>query len=174
MILLIVFDVCYYVANSLDIFNTMQAEEKERVLMKREDLINELQVLTAGRAAEELIFGTCTSGASNDIEKATSIARSMIARFGMNDEIGMMALDTVVNPYLGGELRSNCSPESAAKVEREMHRLITEAYESARQILRDNAASLNRLAQYLLENENISGDEFMSLLKQGELTGEEA
>ena len=153
---------------------TMQAEEKERVLMKREDLINELQVLTAGRAAEELIFGTCTSGASNDIEKATSIARSMIARFGMNDEIGMMALDTVVNPYLGGELRSNCSPESAAKVEREMHRLITEAYESAKQILRDNAASLNRLAQYLLENENISGDEFMSLLRQGELTGEEA
>ena len=148
---------------------TMQAEEQERVLMKREDLINELQVLTAGRAAEELIFGTCTSGASNDIEKATAIARNMIARFGMNDEIGMMALDTVVNPYLGGELRTNCSPESAAKVEREMHRLITEAYETAKQILRDNAASLNRLSQYLLENENISGDEFMELLKQGEL-----
>ena len=137
--------------------------------MKREDLINELQVLTAGRAAEELIFGTCTSGASNDIEKATAIARNMIARFGMNDEIGMMALDTVVNPYLGGELRTNCSPESAAKVEREIHRLITEAYETAKQILRDNAASLNRLSQYLLENENISGDEFMELLKQGEL-----
>ena len=79
------------------------------------------------------------------------------------------ALDTVVNPYLGGELRTNCSPESAAKVEREMHRLITEAYETAKQILRDNAASLNRLSQYLLENENISGDEFMELLKQGEL-----
>ena len=147
---------------------TMQAEEEQRVLMKREDLINELQVLTAGRAAEELIFGTCTSGAANDIEKATSIARNMIARFGMNDEIGMMALDTVVNPYLGGELRSNCSQESEAKVEREMHRLITEAYETAKQVLRDNAASLNRLAQYLLENENISGEEFMSLLKQGE------
>ncbi len=149
---------------------TMQAEEKERVLMKREDLINELQVLTAGRAAEELIFGTCTSGASNDIEKATAIARNMVARFGMNDEIGMVALGAVVNPYLGGELRSNCSQESEAKVEREMHRLITEAYDSAMQVLRDNAASLNRLAQYLLENENISGDEFMVLLKQGEET----
>ena len=136
--------------------------------MKKEDLIQQLEVLTAGRAAEELIFGTCTSGASNDIERATALARNMITRFGMNDEIGLMALDTVVNPYLDAELKSNASPEAAAKVEKEMRKLIQSAYERATQILRDNAATLNRLSQYLLENENITGDEFMALLKEDE------
>ena len=148
---------------------TMQADEEEHVLMKKEDLIQQLQVLTAGRAAEELIFGTCTSGASNDIERATSIARSMVTRFGMNDEIGLMALDTVVNPYLDAELRSNASQEAAARVEKEMRKLIQDAYDAATEILKDNAATLNRLSQYLLENENITGDEFMALLKQDEL-----
>ena len=147
---------------------TMQADEEEHVLMKKEDLIQQLEVLTAGRAAEELIFGTCTSGASNDIERATALARNMITRFGMNDEIGLMALDTVVNPYLDAELKSNASPEAAAKVEKEMRKLIQSAYERATQILRDNAATLNRLSQYLLENENITGDEFMALLKEDE------
>ena len=147
---------------------TMQADEEEHVLMKKEDLIQQIEVLTAGRAAEELIFGTCTSGASNDIERATALARNMITRFGMNDEIGLMALDTVVNPYLDAELKSNASPEAAAKVEKEMRKLIQSAYERATQILRDNAATLNRLSQYLLENENITGDEFMALLKEDE------
>ncbi len=105
---------------------TMQADKQEHVLMKKEDLIQQLQVLVAGRAAEELMFGTCTSGASNDIERATAIARNMITRFGMNDAIGLMTLDTVVNPYLDGELRANCSPEAAAKVEEEMRKLIPE------------------------------------------------
>ena len=143
---------------------TMQADEEERVLMKKEELIQQLQVLVAGRAAEELMFNTCTSGAANDIERATAIARNMITRFGMNDTIGMMTLDTVVNPYLDGELRSNCSPESAATVEHEMRKLIQSAYEAATAILRDDAATLNRLAEYLLIHENITGDEFKELL----------
>ena len=147
---------------------TMQADEVEKVLMKKEDLLNELEVLVAGRAAEELMFGTITSGASNDIERATSIARQMITRFGMNDEIGMMALDTVVNPYLDAELRSNASQESAAKVEREMKKLIDTAYENAKATLRSDAAMLNKLAEYLLMHENITGDEFMQILRANE------
>ncbi len=143
---------------------TMQADEQEHVLMKKEDLIQQLQVLVAGRAAEELMFGTCTSGASNDIERATAIARNMITRFGMNDAIGLMTLDTVVNPYLDGELRSNCSPEAAATVETEMRKLIQSAYDAAMEILRNDAATLNRLAEYLLLHENITGDEFQDLL----------
>ena len=143
---------------------TMQADEQEHVLMKKEDLIQQLQVLVAGRAAEELMFGTCTSGASNDIERATAIARNMITRFGMNDAIGLMTLDTVVNPYLDGELRSNCSPEAAARVEEEMRKLIQSAYDAAMEILRNDAATLNRLAEYLLLHENITGDEFQDLL----------
>ncbi len=143
---------------------TMQADEQEHVLMKKEDLIQQLQVLVAGRAAEELMFGTCTSGASNDIERATAIARNMITRFGMNDAIGLMTLDTVVNPYLDGELRANCSPEAAARVEGEMRKLIQSAYDAAMEILRNDAATLNRLAEYLLLHENITGDEFQDLL----------
>jgi len=143
---------------------TMQADEVEKFLMKKEDLIQELEVLVAGRAAEELMFGTITSGASNDIERATSIARQMITRFGMNEEIGMMALDTVVNPYLDAELRSNASEESAAKVEKEMKKLIDAAYSSAKNTLRENAAMLNKLAEYLLMHENITGDEFQAVL----------
>ena len=147
---------------------TMQADEEEKVLMKKEDLIQRLEVLVAGRAAEELMFGTVTSGASNDIERATSIARQMITRFGMNEEIGLMALDTVVNPYLDAELRRSASEESAAKVEKEMRKLISAAYESAMNTLKNDAAMLNKLAEYLLMHENITGDEFMSILKQVE------
>ena len=145
---------------------TMQADEEEHVLMKKEDLLNRLEVLVAGRAAEELMFSTCTSGASNDIERATAIARQMITRFGMNDEIGLMALDTVVNPYLDGELKSTASPEAAALVEREMKKLIQSAYDSALKTLRENAALLNHLAEYLLLHENITGDEFMQLVHE--------
>ena len=113
----------------------------------------------------ELMFGTVTSGASNDIERATSIARQMITRFGMSETIGLMALDTVVNPYLDAELRSNASQDAAAKVEREMKQLIANAYESAMKTLRENAGMLNKLAEYLLMHENITGDEFMQILQ---------
>ena len=149
---------------------TMQAEEEEHVLQTREDLTNRLEVLVAGRAAEELMFATCTSGASNDIERATAIARQMITRFGMNDEIGLMALDTVVNPYLDAELRSNASPEAAAKVEHEMKKLINAAYDSAMRTLRENAGMLNKLAEYLLLHENITGDEMKSLMEEEQLS----
>ena len=149
---------------------TMQAEEEEHVLQTREDLTNRLEVLVAGRAAEELMFATCTSGASNDIERATAIARQMITRFGMNDEIGLMALDTVVNPYLDAELRSNASPEAAAKVEHEMKKLINAAYDSAMRTLRENAGMLNKLAEYLLLHENITGDEMKSLMDEEQLS----
>ena len=149
---------------------TMQADEEEKFLMKKEDLIQRLEVLVAGRAAEELMFGTVTSGASNDIERATSIARQMITRFGMSETIGLMALDTVVNPYLDAELRSNASQDAAAKVEREMKQLIANAYESAMKTLRENAGMLNKLAEYLLMHENITGDEFMQILKEEQQT----
>ena len=151
---------------------TMQADEEEHVLMKKEDLLNRLEVLCAGRAAEELIFGTITSGAANDIERATEIARSMITRFGMSEEIGFVALDTMVNPYLDGELKANCSAESSAAVDREIRRLIQTAYDKAMATLRDNAAQLNSLSEYLLMNENITGDEFKEVLNKFEQRAE--
>ncbi len=142
---------------------TMQADEQEHVLQTREDLIDRLEVLVAGRAAEQLMFGTCTSGAANDIERATSIARNMVTRFGMSDAIGLMTLDTVVNPYLDAELRSNCSQEAAAQVETEMRKLISDAYDHALEVLKNEAVALNRLAEYLLLHENITGDEMRAI-----------
>jgi cell division protease FtsH len=147
---------------------TMQADEQEHVLMQKTDLLNQLEVLVAGRAAEELIFGTCTSGAANDIERATLIARQMITRFGMNEEIGLMALDTVIDPYLDPTLKSNCSPDAAALVEREMKKIIHAAYDHAIGILREHAPLLNRLAEYLLLHENITGEEMMRVAKDYE------
>jgi len=149
---------------------TMQADEQEHVLQTKEDLKNRLQVLVAGRAAEELMFETCTSGASNDIERATAIARNMVTRFGMSDTIGLMALDTVVDPYLDGSLKSNASEEAAAKVEAEMKRLISEAYEGAMKVLKENASTLNHLAEYLLMHENITGEEMVQLVEEEKKT----
>ena len=145
---------------------TLHLPEEEKFLMSREDILAEIRTLLAGRSSEEVVCNTMTSGAANDIERATAIARNMITRFGMNDAIGMMTLDTVVNPYLDGELRSNCSPESAATVEHEMRKLIQAAYEAATEILRNDAATLNRLSEYLLIHENITGDEFKDLLTE--------
>ena len=147
---------------------TMQADEQEHVLMTKEDLTKRLQVLVAGRAAEQLMFETCTSGAANDIERATSIARNMVTRFGMSDKIGMMTLDTVVNPYLDGELRSNASQDAAARIEAEIKRLIEEAYAAATKLLQDNASTLNHLSEYLLLHENITGDEMVQLVEDEE------
>ena len=147
---------------------TMQAEEQEHVLQTREDLKNRLEVLVAGRAAEELMFGTCTSGAANDIERATAIARNMVTRFGMSDEIGMVAMDTVVNQYLDAELRSNASQEAAAKIEHEIKKLIENAYENATRVLKENATTLNHLAEYLLMHENITGEEMVQLVEEEE------
>ena len=143
---------------------TMQVEETERVLMSRDDLEAKLVTLTAGRAAEEFVFHTCTTGAANDIEQATKIARNMVTRFGMSSEFGMVALDTQTSMYLGDGTQAICSPETSTLVDREIQRLIQQSYDKALEILRDNAQKLSELSTYLLEKETITGEEFMDIL----------
>ena len=145
---------------------TMQVEEEERVLMSKEDLLNQIITLTGGRSAEEVVFNSITSGASNDIEKATSTARAMITRFGMSDSFDMMELATVNNPYLGNDTSLVCSADSAAQVDKEVCEIIRSAHQKALQILRDNRDVMDKLAAYLLEKETITGEEFMEILKQ--------
>ena len=145
---------------------TMQVEEEERVLMSKEDLLNQNITLTGGRSAEEVVFNSITSGASNDIEKATSTARAMITRFGMSDSFDMMELETVNNPYLGNDTSLVCSADSAAQVDKEVCEIIRSAHQKALQILRDNRDVMDKLAAYLLEKETITGEEFMEILKQ--------
>ena len=145
---------------------TMQVEEGERVLMSREEADNKIATLTGGRAAEELIFGSFTSGASNDIEQATKLARSMVTRLGMSKTFDMMALETVSNQYLGGDASLTCSPETAAKIDEEVLELIRSAHEKAIAILKENMEKLHELAHYLLERETITGEEFMEILKK--------
>ena len=145
---------------------TMQVDEEEHVLMKREDILAKLAVLTAGRAAEEYACNTCTTGASNDIEQATKLARAMVTRYGMSDKFGMVALETNTNAYLGGDAQLACSGDTAARVDDDAMRLIKEAYDSALAILKQNTAKLHDLAEYLLEKENISGEEFQRILSQ--------
>ena len=145
---------------------TMQVEEGERVLMSREEAYNKIATLTCGRAAEELIFGSFTSGASNDIEQATKLARSMVTRLGMSKTFDMMALETVSNQYLGGDASLTCSPETAAKIDEEVLELIRSAHEKAIAILKENMEKLHELAHYLLERETITGEEFMEILKK--------
>lgn len=145
---------------------TMQVEEGERVLMSREEAYNKIATLTGGRAAEELIFGSFTSGASNDIEQATKLARSMVTRLGMSKTFDMMALETVSNQYLSGDASLTCSPETAAKIDEEVLELIRSAHEKAIAILKENMEKLHELAHYLLERETITGEEFMEILKK--------
>ena len=143
---------------------TMQVDESERVLMSREEALNKIATLTGGRAAEEVVFQSVTSGASNDIEQATRLARSMVTRYGMSDAFGMVALETVQNPYLGGDASLECSAETAARVDQEVMGIIREAHDKAVKILRDNEPKLHELAKYLLEKETITGEEFMRIL----------
>ena len=145
---------------------TMQVEEEERVLMSREDLLNQIITLTGGRSAEEVVFNSITSGASNDIEKATSTARAMITRFGMSDSFDMMELETVNNPYLGSDTSLVCSAETAAQVDNEVRDIIRAAHQKALTILRDNRDVMDKLAAFLLEKETITGEEFMEILEQ--------
>ena len=145
---------------------TMQIEEGERVLMSREDMLSQLATLTGGRAAEEVVFGSITSGASNDIEKATQMARAMITRYGMSDQFGMVALETVNNPYLGGDSSLVCSPETSARVDAEVQGMIAAAHDRAVGILKENRELMDRLAAYLLEKETITGAEFMDILEK--------
>lgn len=147
---------------------TMQVEEGESVLMTKEEIFNKIATFTGGRAAEELIFGTFTSGASNDIEQATKLARSMVTRLGMSENFDMMALETITNQYLGGDTSLACSAEMAAKIDDEVLRIIKSAHEKARDILKGNESKLHELAAYLLERETITGEEFMNILNKAE------
>ena len=143
---------------------TMQVDEGQRSLMSSDEIRNKLATLTGGRAAEELVFGRATTGASNDIEQATKLARAMITRYGMSDEFGMVALETVNGQYLGGDTSLACSDETAAKVDAKVVETVRTAHDKAVAILSDNRAKLDELAAYLLERETITGDEFMKIL----------
>lgn len=143
---------------------TMQVAEDESVLMSKEEAIDKITTFTGGRAAEEVIFDTCTSGASNDIEQATKIARAMVTRLGMSEEFDMVALETVSNQYLGGDTSLACSSDTAAKIDEEVFRIIKTCHKNATEILENNIEKLHELAEYLLEKETITGDEFMKIL----------
>ncbi|MBC2722948.1 ATP-dependent zinc metalloprotease FtsH [Desulfosporosinus sp.] len=145
---------------------TMQVEEGDRVLMNKEEAFNKIATFAGGRAAEELVFGTFTSGASNDIEQATRIARSMVTRLGMSENFDMMALETVNNPYLGGDTSLTCSSETAAKIDDEVLAIIKSAHKKAISILKENTDKMHELARYLLKKEIITGEEFVEILSR--------
>ena len=145
---------------------TMQVEENEQNLLSKEEAFQKIMVYTGGRCAEELIFNSITSGASNDIEQATKLARAMITRLGMSDEFGMTALETVNNQYLGGDTSSACSNETATKIDEATIALIKKAHDEAYQILEDNKMKLHELAKFLYERETITGEEFMYILNK--------
>ena len=151
---------------------TMQVEEDEHNLMSREELENKIATLTGGRVAEDLVFHSITTGASNDIEQATKVARSMITRFGMNEEFGMVAFETVTNQYLGGDTSLACSESTAAQIDEKVVAAVRKQYDKAEQLLKDNMPKLHELAKYLYEKETITGDEFMEILNlsQDQLT----
>ena len=145
---------------------TMQVEEKDKYLLSREDLEKKIATLTGGRAAEDVAFGVITTGAANDIEQATKLARSMISRYGMSDEFGMVALETVTNQYLGGDTTLACSAATQEAIDRQVIALVKKQYETAKGILLENRDALNRLSDYLYEKETITGEEFMQILNQ--------
>ena len=143
---------------------TMQVEEDEHFLMTREEMLNKITTLTAGRAAEELIFSQVTSGAANDIEQATKLARMMVTRLGMSKQFDMTALEIVSNQYLTGDATLACSGETAARIDQEVVEIIRTSHDRAREILKADEAKLHELAAYLLEKETITGEEFMNIL----------
>ena len=147
---------------------TMQVDEGDHYLMSKAEIENKIATYTGGRAAEELVFGSVTTGASNDIEKATKLARAMITRFGMSDDFGMVAMESVENAYLGGDASLTCSPETQAKIDQKVVELIRKQYEKAMSILSENRRKLDELAKYLYESETITGEEFMKILEQNE------
>lgn len=146
---------------------TMQVDTGNHYLMTKEELLDQIATLTGGRAAEEVVFHTSSSGASNDIEKATKLARAMITRFGMSDEFGMVAMETVTNQYLGGDTTLACSPETAARIDRAVSELIKKQHAKAVKLLEENRSKLDALAKYLYEKETITGDQFMHILEHG-------
>ncbi|MDO5422168.1 MAG: ATP-dependent zinc metalloprotease FtsH [Eubacteriales bacterium] len=143
---------------------TMQVEEGEHFLMTKEEMENKIATLTGGRAAEELVFHQITTGASNDIEQATKLGRAMISRYGMSEEFGMVAMETVTNQYLGGDASLACSPETQTILDQKVVELVKNQYDKAYQILSDNIGKLHEISKYLYENETITGEEFMRIL----------
>ena len=143
---------------------TMQVEQNDKVLMTKEELENKIATLTGGRAAEEIVFGQITTGASNDIEQATKLARAMITRYGMTDEFDMVAMETVTNQYLGGDTTLACSAETQKEIDKKVVETVKQQHEKARRLLADNRKTLDRLAGYLYEKETITGSEFMAIL----------
>ena len=147
---------------------TMQVDEGNHYLMTKDEIINKIATLTAGRVAEEIVFGSITTGASNDIEQATKLARAMITRYGMSDEFGMVAMETVENAYLGGDTSLSCSAETQARIDALVVSIVKEQYQKATQILTENRAKLDELAKYLYEKETLTGEEFMNILNKKE------
>lgn len=145
---------------------TMQVEQGNHYLMNKEEMLDQIAILTGGRAAEEVVFGTSTNGASNDIEKATRLARAMITRYGMSDEFGMVAMENVTNQYLGGDTTLACSPETQARIDKAVSNLIKTQHEKARRLLEEHRKKLDELAKYLYEKETITGEQFMEILEK--------
>ena len=145
---------------------TMQVEQGNHYLMNKEEMLDQIATLTGGRAAEEVVFGTSTNGASNDIEKATRLARAMITRYGMSDEFGMVAMENVTNQYLGGDTTLACSPETQARIDKTVSDLIKTQHEKARRLLEEHRKKLDELAKYLYEKETITGEQFMEILEK--------
>lgn len=145
---------------------TMQVEQGNHYLMNKEEMLDQIAILTGGRAAEEVVFGTSTNGASNDIEKATRLARAMITRYGMSDEFGMVAMENVTNQYLGGDTTLACSPETQARIDKAVSNLIKTQHEKARRLLEEHRKKLDDLAKYLYEKETITGEQFMEILEK--------
>ncbi len=149
---------------------TMQVDEDEHNLMNRTEIMNKIATLAGGRAAEEMIFDEITTGATNDIEQATKLARSMVTRFGMTDEFDMVAMEVVTNQYLGGDTSLACSPETQTKIDHMVVEIVKSQHAKARQILQDNVQKLHEIAKHLYENETITGEEFMEILNSSENT----
>ena len=141
---------------------TMQMPEEEKFLSSREELIVELQTMLGGRAAEQVVFGIATTGASNDIERATELARKMVTQYGMSDKLGLMALSTVSNPYLDGSTMMNCADSTSSAADEEIHKLLMDCYADAKKLLAEHRSLLDEIAMYLLSKETITGDEFMA------------
>lgn len=145
---------------------TMQVEQGERYLMSKEEALNKIATFTGGRGAEEIIFHSVTTGAANDIEQATRIARAMVTRYGMTDEFDMVAMEAVNSQYLGGDTSLVCAPETARMIDQQVVRIVKEQHAKALEILRENEGKLHEIAAYLLEKETITGSEFMEIFNK--------
>lgn len=146
---------------------TMQVEQSDKYLLTKKEIENKISTFTGGRAAEELVFGEVTTGAANDIEQATKLARAMITRYGMSDDFDMVAMETVTNQYLGGDSSLACSADTQKEIDRQVVELVKAQHEKAKDILSENRSKLDELAMFLYERETITGDEFMEILYEG-------